>query len=240
MVARDEREIALMMQSSRSLGLSSGMIVAVPNPNPADSMIIQVAIDDALKKASSLGIEGAKVTPFVLAEVERLTQGRSLEANITLVLNNAQVASKIAKSLVGILKSEIPTNNSSSNCSGSSSSRGLSNTSMQLNQRVHNDVVVIGGSVIDIVSTASDNNVAKIEDYPGLIMKSSNPGTSKRSVGGVGRNVATAVSRLCDGVNVCLLSVTAEDSSGAEIMNDLSKRCVVFMRSILFYFKKFT
>lgn len=231
MVASDEREIALMMQSSRSLGLSSGMIVAVPNPNPADSMIIQVAIDNALAKASSLGIEGAKVTPFVLAEVERLTQGRSLEANITLVLNNAQVASKIAKSLVSISN-----NNNSSNCSGSSSSRWVFNTSMQLNQRIHNDVVVVGGSVIDIVSTASDNNIAKREDYPGLIMKSSNPGASRRSVGGVGRNVATAVSRLYDGVNVCLLSVTAEDGSGAEIMNDLSKRCIVFLRSVLLYF----
>jgi pseudouridylate synthase / pseudouridine kinase len=234
MVARDEKEIALMMQSSRRLGLSSGMIVGVPNPNPADSMTIQLAINDALAKASTLEIEGAKVTPFVLAEVERLTQGRSLEANITLVLNNARVASNIAKSLLSISTPPISTNtaDSSSSSSSSSSSHGLFNSSLQLNQRVHNDVVVIGGSVIDIVSTASNKNVSESKNYPGLIMKSSNPGTMKRSVGGVGRNVATAVSRLRDGVNVCLLSVTAEDSSGAEIMNDLSKRCTISLRVI--------
>jgi len=36
------------------------------------------------------------VTPFLLAKINELTQGRSLKSNIELIKNNAKLASKIA------------------------------------------------------------------------------------------------------------------------------------------------
>ncbi|MDA8424762.1 MAG: pseudouridine-5'-phosphate glycosidase, partial [Treponema sp.] len=41
-------------------------------------------------------VHGKEVTPFLLAKVKELTGGDSLEANIALVLNNAELAAHIA------------------------------------------------------------------------------------------------------------------------------------------------
>ena len=49
-----------------------------------------------LKEADENGIRGKDTTPFLLDKVQKLTQGKSLEANIRLVFNNAKLASKIA------------------------------------------------------------------------------------------------------------------------------------------------
>lgn len=42
------------------------------------------------------GIKGKRITPFLLSKVKDLTEGSSLEANIKLVLNNADIGAKIA------------------------------------------------------------------------------------------------------------------------------------------------
>ena len=41
-------------------------------------------------------MKGKDITPFLLSRVKDLTEGRSLEANIKLVLNNADIGSRIA------------------------------------------------------------------------------------------------------------------------------------------------
>jgi pseudouridine-5'-phosphate glycosidase len=89
-------DVAHMMNYQRQLGLNSGVLVAVPNPSPANGDKIQYAINFALTSAKNEGISGAKVTPYVLDKVQQLTGGESLESNIALVLNNARVAANIA------------------------------------------------------------------------------------------------------------------------------------------------
>src|SRR3546814_4658615 len=42
------------------------------------------------------GVQGKAVTPFLLARLEGLTGGASLDANVALVLNNARLAAEIA------------------------------------------------------------------------------------------------------------------------------------------------
>ena len=54
------------------------------------------SILDALKEADENGIKGKDTTPFLLDKVQKLTQGKSLEANVRLVFNNVKLASKIA------------------------------------------------------------------------------------------------------------------------------------------------
>lgn len=97
----DAKAIALFEATRRALGGHGGMLIA--NPVPADdeiaSTVMQLHIETALKLASSQGIEGKAVTPFLLGEILRLTDGASLKTNIALVLNNARLAARIAVAL---------------------------------------------------------------------------------------------------------------------------------------------
>lgn len=92
-------EIAAMLEAKWKLGLAGGVVVANPIPvayeMPAD--VIGAAIEKALDEARIAGVRGKDVTPFMLAKVKELTGGDSLESNIALVMNNARLASAIAR-----------------------------------------------------------------------------------------------------------------------------------------------
>jgi pseudouridine-5'-phosphate glycosidase len=98
MRADSPAEVASIMRSKWDLGLPGAVIVANPIPEadeiPASE--IEPVIAAALAEAAHRGIRGKEVTPFLLAEIARVTEGRSLRANIALVKNNARVASEIA------------------------------------------------------------------------------------------------------------------------------------------------
>jgi pseudouridine-5'-phosphate glycosidase len=87
-----------MINAQRSLGLTGGMLVGVPIPEQfaLAEEEINGAIADAIQEMGRRGITGKAATPFLLASVVERTGGRSLEANIQLVLNNARVAADIA------------------------------------------------------------------------------------------------------------------------------------------------
>ena len=51
----------------------------------------------ALKRAKENNVTGRGLTPFLLAEIVKITKGSSLETNIRLVENNVALACKIAK-----------------------------------------------------------------------------------------------------------------------------------------------
>ena len=94
-------EIASMIAAKEKLGLRGGMLIACPVPKedeiPYEKM--DIVIQKALKDCAKKGITGKRITPFLLGRVKDLTDGRSLEANIKLVYNNAKVGAKIAASL---------------------------------------------------------------------------------------------------------------------------------------------
>lgn len=98
MRAEAPEEVAAIMRSKWELGLEGAVVVANPIPEadqiPASE--IEPVITAALAEADRLGIRGKDVTPFLLAEIVKATKGRSLQANIALVKNNAKVASEIA------------------------------------------------------------------------------------------------------------------------------------------------
>lgn len=95
-------EIAAAHLMRARLGLSGGQLVA--NPIPAGAEIpreeIVPAIETALAEAEAQGIAAKEVTPFLLARIFELTEGRSLLANIALVLDNARLAARIAAAMV--------------------------------------------------------------------------------------------------------------------------------------------
>jgi pseudouridine-5'-phosphate glycosidase len=45
------------------------------------------------------GIHGQKLTPFLLGRISELTKGKSLKANLALLLNNAHLAAQIAEEM---------------------------------------------------------------------------------------------------------------------------------------------
>lgn len=91
-------EVAAIMRSKWSLGLPGAVVVAnpVPEADEIPASEIEPVIVAALAEADRLGIRGKDVTPFLLSEIVKATQGRALRANVALVKNNAKVAAEIA------------------------------------------------------------------------------------------------------------------------------------------------
>lgn len=93
-------EIAEFLRVKRELGMTSGTLVANPiaqeDEIPAD--VMRGYIERAVNEASSAGITGKAVTPWLLDSVLQLTAGRSLETNVALVRNNARLAARVAQS----------------------------------------------------------------------------------------------------------------------------------------------
>jgi len=96
-------EVATAMRTKQELGLDGGMVVAVPIPeeHALKSDEIDGVIDEAIAEMRKREITGKDTTPFLLARIAERTEGRSLETNIQLVLNNAHVAAEVAKQLSG-------------------------------------------------------------------------------------------------------------------------------------------
>ena len=97
-------EAARIIRTKWELGLGGGMLVTVPVPEEAElpRELAEGAIERALAAAEEQGMKGKVLTPFLLGQIARITEGRSLVANIALLKNNAVVAARIA----GALKEE--------------------------------------------------------------------------------------------------------------------------------------
>lgn len=90
--------IARFQATRRTLGIGGGLLIA--NPVAAEDEIVRAEMEghiaEALRRATVAEITGKAVTPFLLSEILKLTDGRSLETNIALVRNNARLAAQIA------------------------------------------------------------------------------------------------------------------------------------------------
>jgi len=95
-------DIANAHKLRADMGLPGGQLVAnpIPEADEVPAALLAPAIEIALSDAASSGIAAKDVTPFLLQRVFELTDGRSLTANIALVLNNARLGAKIAHHFV--------------------------------------------------------------------------------------------------------------------------------------------
>ncbi|UOE63651.1 pseudouridine-5'-phosphate glycosidase [Mycoplasmopsis bovis] len=94
---RTPYEVASIMKEKWEF-TSGGIVLANPIPEQygLEYDYILDNINKAIKQANDEGISGKKTTPYLLSRVLELTEGKSLEANIQLVYNNAKVAAEIA------------------------------------------------------------------------------------------------------------------------------------------------
>lgn len=95
------QEIVDFARAHWGAGLQSAVLVA--NPIPVTAAIprseMEPFITQANREAHEQGIHGKEVTPFLLQRMAELTEGRSMGANLSLLLNNARLASQVAATL---------------------------------------------------------------------------------------------------------------------------------------------
>ncbi|KAK7891883.1 hypothetical protein WMY93_023846 [Mugilogobius chulae] len=208
-------EAAELIASSLSLGLQSGVLFAVPVPaeQAAAGQEVEEAIQAAVKEASDKHITGRDVTPFILQKVNELTKGKSLQANIALIHNNAKVGSQIACAL----------------------SKRQNETSRRVTK--HKENLHKRSDIVSIIPTHNLKIIICTKTYfysvgcnwginvdfiakgktDVLLSGQTNPGSVCQSFGGVGRNIADSLSRL--GHTPLFISATGNDSHSEAVSN---------------------
>ncbi|XP_039312020.1 pseudouridine-metabolizing bifunctional protein C1861.05 isoform X2 [Solenopsis invicta] len=187
------KEAADIVKTQKVLGINTGILFAVPIPEKyaLQPSVMDAAISEALKKASAMRITGKQVTPFLLSELNEITRGQSLEANIALIENNARIAAEIALNL----------------SEESRTTRGPVRSIISKQKPI-----VIGASVLDTVLQVKEPEI----NNDGRTYT----GRSRCSCGGVGRNVADALLKL-GLENTRLISVVGDDEHGKTILESL-------------------
>jgi len=91
-------DIAEILKTKWDLSIKGGVLVANPIPIAfeLESVMMNEAINEAIIEANKEKIIGKEITPYLLSKVNEITQGKSLNANIKLIQNNAALAAKIA------------------------------------------------------------------------------------------------------------------------------------------------
>ena len=95
------REVARIADAHFGLGRVQSILVVQPPPRSValDGEVVSRAVEAALLRARQENVRGAEVTPFLLSEVSRQTEGKSLETNLALLEANARLAAEIALAL---------------------------------------------------------------------------------------------------------------------------------------------
>lgn len=99
-------DLAKIVYTKDRLQLKGGLLVANPIPE-ADSLdgdYMNDIIERAVKQSVLDHVEGKDVTPYLLKKIVEETKGKSLQANLALVYNNAKVGAKLAKAYFKLLK----------------------------------------------------------------------------------------------------------------------------------------
>lgn len=97
--ADSPEELASVVLTKEELNLKGGVLVVNPIPEEfsMDSDYINGIIDKSIENSVRDHIQGKDMTPYLLKDIVEQTEGKSLEANIRLVYNNALVGARISK-----------------------------------------------------------------------------------------------------------------------------------------------
>ena len=91
-------DIADILKTKWDLSIKGGVLVTNPIPIAFELELVMMneAINEAIIEADKEKIKGKEITPYLLSKVNEITKGKSLDANIKLIQNNAALAAKIA------------------------------------------------------------------------------------------------------------------------------------------------
>ncbi|HEV7704443.1 MAG TPA: pseudouridine-5'-phosphate glycosidase [Gemmatimonadaceae bacterium] len=101
----DVQEIVAVFQAQRALGRRSSLLVVQPPPAPyaLPGSVVERAIVEGIRESTRAGVQGAAITPFLLAYVDNATAGRAREVNLALLEQNAALAGSIAVALAATM-----------------------------------------------------------------------------------------------------------------------------------------
>lgn len=196
----DEKQAARIIHTNLNMGLNMGMLIGVPIPPEyaAENSLIESAIQAALQDAHKLNITGKKITPFLLARINELTNGASLASNIALILNNAKASAKMAVELKSLQES--------ANTTTTTTTHTTSKT------RCSKQVVFIGGINLDSTYKLTDEKTLHLKGVTQPVVASS-------CLGGVARNMAEGLIRLGADRSI-LFSSVGRDISGQYVTEE--------------------
>ncbi len=91
-------EICRIAEVRDRLGLKNAVLVAVPVPfeSEIDASSLDPMLETAIGELAVKKVTGKEITPFLLSRLSDLSEGRTLESNISLLLNNATIAARVA------------------------------------------------------------------------------------------------------------------------------------------------
>jgi pseudouridylate synthase len=94
----------------RHVGAESGALIANPIPAAAElpRELIEPVVAAAIERATAEGISGKALTPFLLAEIAKVTGGRAVAANRALAVHNAEVGGQLSVALTAQLVAHDP------------------------------------------------------------------------------------------------------------------------------------
>ena len=138
---------------------------------------MELVITEAVRECESLGISGKDITPFLLQRVLNATKGRSLDANIALIKDNARVGAKIAVTLAAL---ENPSSFQPPPVPSAPKTSKADSVEGQV------DIMVIGSMAVDLTCTLQNVSSASLQLHTSL------PSKIHTSAGGVAHNVALA------------------------------------------------
>ena len=99
--AEEAGQLAAIVRAHRQAGAPSAIVVC--NPPPATHALptseLERLVTEALDAAARSGVSGADLTPFVLGELARRSEGRTHACNRALVLDNARLGAELAGAL---------------------------------------------------------------------------------------------------------------------------------------------
>lgn len=96
--AGDPNEVADVIRAREDMCITSALVVAagLKEHEQLDPDLHEAVLQEGLTLAQARGIAGKHVTPFLLDHFHRSTHGKSLEVNERIIVQNAEIASRIA------------------------------------------------------------------------------------------------------------------------------------------------
>ncbi len=97
--ADSPKEAAAVLAANRDLGLRQGVLLSNPVSQGLDQADFDALLARATEKAAAAGVRGRAATPFMLASLAELSEGRTVEVNLRLVEENTRLATAVATAI---------------------------------------------------------------------------------------------------------------------------------------------
>jgi pseudouridine-5'-phosphate glycosidase len=102
-MVENAEEVSGIIKSNRLLENKNGILVTVPisKEDELNEKEFNKIIDELTQEVEKKEVKGKNITPYLLNRIKEKTDGRSVDANVSLVKNNLRAGCNIAKRLKG-------------------------------------------------------------------------------------------------------------------------------------------